>query len=273
MELVRIDVRDLLPRLRAELITLLGSLTEQDWSAATACPGWSVHGIASHLLGVEIGNVSIRRDGWGLWPAPGQSLDEWLDGFNQQWVEAARRISPALLTELLDVTARRFEESAAVLDLDATGGPVDWATGPEPAPVWLDVAREYMERFVHQYQIRDACGRPQLGGEYAAPVVHTAVHALPRALSGVSRPAGTVVSFIVDGRHGSAWHVRATADGWQLGTAAPADAACLVRTSVDGAIRTFVRDSKAPPFTWDGDRELAEAVAGAKAILGRDQQP
>jgi hypothetical protein len=126
-----------------------------------------------------------------------------------------------------------------------------------------------MERFVHQYQIRDACGRPQLSGEFAAPVVHTAVHALPRALAGISRPAGTVVSFIADGEHGSAWHVMATPDGWQLGRSAPAEAACEVRTTVDGAIRTFVRDPAAPPLAWHGDSELAGAVSGARAVLGQ----
>jgi uncharacterized protein (TIGR03083 family) len=139
MQLVRIDTRDLLAPLRAELITLLASLTPPEWDAATSCPGWSVHGVASHLLGVEIGNVSIRRDGWGLRPGPGESLDEWLDGFNQQWVAAARRVSPALLTELLDLAGRRFEETVAALDLDAAGGSVDWATGQNqrrPGSMW-----------------------------------------------------------------------------------------------------------------------------------------
>jgi hypothetical protein len=102
----------------------------------------------------------------------------------------------------LGVAGRRFEEHLAPLDLDATGGPVEWATGSDPAPVWLDVAREYMERYVHQQQIRDATGRP------------------------------------------------------------------IVRTTVDGALRLYVRDPSAPPLTWQGDHELAEALAEVKAVLG-----
>lgn len=50
-----------------------------------------------------------------------------------------------------------------MLDLNALGGPVEWATGSDPAPAWLDIAREYMERYIHQRQIRDATGRPGLG--------------------------------------------------------------------------------------------------------------
>ena len=163
MALLRVDARPLLPRLRGELTALLASLPGGDWAHPTPCPGWSVHDLAAHLLGVELGNVSVRRDRWELGPGEGEDLDGWLNRFNQQWVDAAQRISPALLIELINVAGLRFEEHVATLDLDAAGGPVEWATGSDPAPVWLDVAREYMERYVHQEQIRRATGRPRSG--------------------------------------------------------------------------------------------------------------
>jgi uncharacterized protein (TIGR03083 family) len=182
---LRADTRPLFPRLRAELTSLLAGLSGGDWERATACPGWSVHAVATHLLGVELGNVSVRRDRWALGPAEGEDLDSWLNAFNQQWVDAAQRISPALLLEFLDLAGRRLEEHLGRLDLDATGSPVEWATGSDPAPVWLDVARGDMERYVHQQQIRDATGRPRLGPAFTSPVLTTAAHALPRALDQV----------------------------------------------------------------------------------------
>ena len=115
MVLLRVDARALVPRLRAELAALLTGLTGGDWALPTACPGWSVHDVAAHLLGVELGNVSVRRDRWGLGPAEGEDLDAWLNRYNQQWVDAARRISPALLIELIDLAGRRFEEHLATL--------------------------------------------------------------------------------------------------------------------------------------------------------------
>ena len=132
MAFLRADTRPLFPRLRAELTSLLGGLSGGDWEQATACPGWSVHAVAAHLLGVELGNVSVRRDRWALGPAEGEDLDSWLNTFNQQWVDAAQRISPALLIELLDLAGRRFEEHLTTLDLDATGSPVEWVTGSDP---------------------------------------------------------------------------------------------------------------------------------------------
>ena len=64
MALLRVDARPLMPRLRSELAALLTSLTGGDWAQPTSCPGWSVHDVAAHLLGVELGNVSVRRDRW-----------------------------------------------------------------------------------------------------------------------------------------------------------------------------------------------------------------
>ena len=255
--------------LRAELTTLLAGLSGEDWTRATACPGWSVHAVAAHLLGVELGNVSVRRDGWALGPAEGEDLDDWLNAFNEQWVDAAQRISPTLLIELLDLAGRRFEEHVATLDLDATGGPVEWATGSEPAPVWLDVGREYMERYVHQAQIRDATGRSALGALFTNPVMVVAAHALPRALDGMIRPVGTVAAFSADGEGGGTWYVvRASAD-WELESASPAGSvACHVRTTVDDALKLYVRYPGALTLNWEGDHELAEALFGVKAILG-----
>ena len=40
-----------------------------------------------------------------------------------------------------------------------------------------------MERYVHQQQIRDATRRPPLGAAFTGPVLATAAHALPRALT------------------------------------------------------------------------------------------
>jgi Mycothiol maleylpyruvate isomerase N-terminal domain len=94
MAMLRVDARPLLPRLRAELAALLGGLSERDWLRDTACPSWTVHDVACHLLGVELGNVSVRRDGWALGPGGGEDPGAWLNAFNQQWVAAMRRVSP-----------------------------------------------------------------------------------------------------------------------------------------------------------------------------------
>jgi hypothetical protein len=153
----------------------------------------------------------------------------------------------------------------------ARARPCEWATRDAPAPVWLDTAREYMERYVHRDQIRRACGRPPVDRRFAGPVLATAVHALPLALADINRPAGTVAAFIADdGGDEAAWYVTRTQGEWELGRAAPAESAdCEVRTTTAGAIQSFVRNPAAPAFTWRGDPELAQAMSQATAILGQ----
>ena len=82
-----------------------------------------------------------------------------INDLNDVWVKATRRLSPAVLCDLLGFAGRQVCAYFDSLDPYADGGPVEWA-GPEPAPVWLDLAREYTERWHHQQQIRDAVGKP-----------------------------------------------------------------------------------------------------------------
>jgi uncharacterized protein (TIGR03083 family) len=268
MVLLRVDVLALFPALRSELLDLLSGLPPDDWQAPTSCPGWSVHGVVCHLLGVEIGNVSVRRDSWKISRKPEDDPDTWLNGFNQQWVEACKRVSPRGLVELLSLATQRYIDQVATLDLEALGGPVKWATGDQPAPVWLDMAREYMERFVHRYQVREATGRPALGQHLMAPALTTAAHCLPRALDDLERPKGTTVRFVAEGQGGGAWSVVRGGAGWDLASEPGGTPDCEVATTADGALKLYVRDASAPPLDWRGDPELAKAISKAKAVLG-----
>ena len=99
----------LFPELREHLLSLLADLSAEEWRASTACPGWSVKDIALHLLGVDISNLSWRRDGVAdsldpFIPAGGSlmhspTLAATINRSNEAWVQGARRISGRLLRE------------------------------------------------------------------------------------------------------------------------------------------------------------------------------
>lgn len=261
------DTADLLPEVRAGLVALLRDLDDREWDRDTACPGWNVADIARHLVGVELGNVSRRRDGHRVDPPPRADLPAWLDGFNEQWVRAARLLSPRVLADLLDVAGGWFEAHVARLDLDAAGPPV-WWVGPEAAPVWLDVAREYTERWVHQQQIRDATDRPGLAGvRHAGPVVATFVHALPRSLAGAGAAPGTTLDLVVTGDGGGMWHaVRDGADAWDLRPGPSPAPACTLTGTVRDAWRMYSGDPGAT-LAAAGNPALAAAALGGRAII------
>jgi hypothetical protein len=142
-----------------------------------------------------------------------------------------------------------------------------WWAGPDPAPVWLDVAREYTERWVHQQQIRDATGRPGLAdAEYVGPVVATFVHALPPSLAGVPAPPGTTVDLEVSGDGGGTWHAVAVGPGWDLRPGASPTPACRLTAPAGDAWRLYA-GYPGVTFTATGDPALAAAASGGRAII------
>ena len=273
-----LDVRPFLTGEREALLQLLADLTPAQWELPTICPGWSVKDVALHLLGDDVGVLSRGRDGF-VSPAFAAGIDvSTLPGLiaainrqNAVWVEGARRISPRLLIELLALTGELTEAYFAGLDLMALGGPVDWA-GPEPAPVWLDVAREYTERWVHQQHIRDAVGLPGLTEhQWLAPVLETFVHGLPRALHGVPAADGTAVRLIVSGEAGGEWLARLQEGKWVLGPAPNLEAAATVQLDQDVAWRLFTkgiaREEAKRTARIAGDPLLAERIFDTVSIL------
>jgi len=147
-------------------------------------------------------------------PVPGETLATFIHRINDEWVRAAARISPRLLTDLLSVTSPQVLDLWRASDLDAVGEPVSWA-GPNPAPVWLDCARDFTEYWVHRQQILEATGRT---GDEDPAVVHTVLdtflRAMPYTLAGQNRPDGSTLTVAVGGGGGGRWTWRCAGDTW-----------------------------------------------------------
>ena len=74
----KIIIVDRFAPLRANLLTLLADLGEDDWARPTAAPRWSVKDVASHLLGGDVAILSGKRDGFRN-PQRIESNDQLLD--------------------------------------------------------------------------------------------------------------------------------------------------------------------------------------------------
>jgi uncharacterized protein (TIGR03083 family) len=262
---------------RASLIELLSSLAAGRWQAPTVCPGWSVKDVALHLLGDDIDLLSRRRDGAApadtpSQPARFQELVESLDRLNQTWVEATRRISPRLLCELLAVTGEATRRYLTSLDLFAVEESVSWIR-PDPVPNWLDVARQYTERWTHHQQIRDAVGVPGLKEPaFMAPVLATFVQALPRAFTGVPASVGTTVEIVIAGEAGGSWVLTRTPDRWRLAAGTAGAPAARVVLDAETAWRLWTKGIRPAAaraaVSISGDPALGLPVLDAVAIIG-----
>lgn len=277
-----IAVVELFPELRRRLLELLAGLAEEQWERPTVCQAWSVRDVALHLLGGDIANLSRRRDrltgALAAYAPAGAELTEHttlvaaLAAWNEAWVMAARRISPRVLCELLAVTGESLLAYYRSLDLTAIGSAVGWA-GPDPAPVWLDIAREYTEQWMHQAQIRDAIGVAGLRERRLfAPVLATFMHALPYALRDLEASDGTRLRVVLTGAAGGEWYAERTAGSWVLQAAPTPVAAATATLEAEDAWRLWTKglapEAARRVVRVSGDVRLAEAVHGMVAFLG-----
>lgn len=196
-------VVDLFPEERRALLDLLSGLPAERWGASTICAGWTVKDLAAHLIGDDFNNLSSGRDryaaSWFAGPPSWDALVQYINQRNEEWVQALRRLSPRVVIELVEFSSERTIACYRTLDPMAPGPEVSWA-GPGAAPMWLHIAREYTERWMHQQQIRDGAGAPPLNtARLFGPVLDTFVHALPHTYRNVDAPDGTHVQLVITG--------------------------------------------------------------------------
>jgi uncharacterized protein (TIGR03083 family) len=268
-----IDVRPVLAEQQAAFIDLLRGLDADEWARPTICPGWTVKDVAAHVLGDHIGRLSIHRDGFHLLhPQDGEAFPAFLDRINDEWVSAARRISPPMLIELLSTIGNQIVEFWQTVDLDALGGPVRWA-GLEPHhPYWLDVAREYTEYWTHQQQICDATGRSGLTApHYVGPVIDTFLRALPHTLRDVTAAQGSTLQLTVTGPGGGDWScTRGSGRWWLRHQSHPRPTATLILdtdTTWRLCTRGIAPEQAAEHARTRGDQHLAAAALQIVSII------
>ncbi len=224
------------------LLDLLKGLTPQDWEKPTECGTWRVRDIALHLLGDDLGILSWKRDGFSVSAhiTSYEDLIKFINRSNREWVEGTQRISPRLLVDLLAFTGPQVCAFFNSLDPDVIGGAVDWA-GPDPAPVWLDLAREFTERWHHQQHIREAVGAPILDQpNILAPVLETFMFAFPFTYREVLCPEGTVIQLTIEGPAGNSWYIQQESGAWGFYQGKPEiPPVSLITMDQDSAWRLF----------------------------------
>jgi uncharacterized protein (TIGR03083 family) len=237
-----LDLRPLFPEIRAELLRVLASLSDEQWQAATACEGWSVRDVAQHIFADDCGYLSRHRDNDGITFVT-NSWDELIGLINQQndtWVRATRRLSRRMLMNFLQTTGEEMTDYLATVHLDAIGNPVSWA-GKNAAPMWLQIAREYTEYWMHHQHICEGAGISSLKTRrYLHPALSTFVYALPRTYKDFPAPENTVVAFQLTGEAADTWYLIKEA-AWTLYADTDLQPEATVTMPEDAAWRMFTK--------------------------------
>lgn len=240
-----IDVLPLLAGEEQALIGVLSDLRTPEW-ASPALGEWTVHDLTAHILGLKLTRLSRDRDGHF--------------GEGNSWVSACRQLSPEVLFAMFVDSTTQLTELWKHRDLDE----------PAAAPLWLTVARDYAEQWVHQQQIREAVEAPLLDEpEFRTPVVDTFLRSLPQTLRAVTARAGRQVAVSVEGA--GRWTVRATAAGWTIdrGAATSRSPLASLATDADSFWRlcsgTLPAAEVSARVQLSGDPAVCEILLGLRA--------
>lgn len=275
-QLTPLYTAELFPGLLAELITLLRGLDDDDWARPTVAGGWRVRDVAAHLLDGDLRRLSAGRDAHLLPPdGPVASFADvvgLINRANASGVAYAQRLSPRIITDLLEVTGCWVADHLAQLSPHGDAlYPVAWA-GEERSENWMDIGREYTERWHHQMQIRDAVDARDVlpGWDWLRPLLHLSVRALPPAYADVDAPEGTAITFHVQDT--DSFSVVCTASGWKVFRGFAHDAAAVVRVGPDTAWRLLYNALPADVARRElemveGDRSLAEPLFRARSVM------
>ncbi len=260
---------------RDRLIALLADLDGVDWERPSPCPGWSVLGLCCHLAGDDLGVLARHRDGYYGTPPPAGAAEAgfvaWLDDVQAEWVRAARRFSPRIVTGLLRWAGPQIGETFRLQDPRARTASVSWA-GPGPMPAWLDQAREVSEYWIHRQQILQALGRPSdLRADLAAPVLDGLRWAYPHRLARTAAQPGDTVTITVTGPVAQTWQLVAGAAGWAYRHQPGPHPVASLTMSTEHAWRLLTNNLPAAGrahLAASGDNKITHILLHTRAIIG-----
>jgi hypothetical protein len=273
---IDIQTLPLLPKLDSHLIKLLKSLSIEEWTKPTLARQWTVKDIASHLLDGNIRTISIFRDGY-FGESPGnlnsyQGLVNYLNQLNADWVKATKRVSPAVLIELLEITGKEYVEQLSRFDpFKPAIFSVAWA-GHTESPNWFHIAREYTEKWHHQQQIREAVNKPGImTKEFFFPLIDTFMQALPYTYRNVNAESNTIIIVTVTSELGGQWILEIENGKWRIQKSVLRKPKAEIEIDPDTAWKLFTKGLNAEEaekkIKFTGDLKLGKPILTMLSVM------
>jgi uncharacterized protein (TIGR03083 family) len=198
-----------------DLDALVAELGDSQWQTATALPGWNVHDVIAHVIGVESMLQGVDTPEVDIDVSTLEHVRNEIGVMNERWVRSLRDLSAAEMLEAFrSTTAQRRQ---ALSDLSNT----QWndvgftPAGPDSYGRFMRVRT--FDCWMHEHDIRDAIGAPASAAELVGPASDLALDEMATSMGFVvgkragapdgsrvslelTGPLGRTINVAVDGR-------------------------------------------------------------------------
>lgn len=213
----KLDKSDVLDGLFAvwdSLDALLDGLSETDWQAASALPGWDVKAVVSHMIGTESFLAGIAPPQPDIDVKALEHVRNDIGAMNECWVRHLSRESGAdVLQRFREVTRGRREALQALSD-DEWNAVTPTPAGPDSYGRFMRV--RVFDCWMHEQDIRAGLGRPSSDAELGGAASRLALDEVAATIGFVvgkraGAPEGSRVLFSLTGP--LARDIRVSVDG------------------------------------------------------------
>ena len=196
------DVLDGLFAVWGDIESLLEGLSESDWQAPTALPGWRARDVVAHLIGTESMLQGVATPEADIDVSTLKHVRNDIGVMNERWVRRLRGTKAAdLLDQFREATAERRAALSDMADDDwnqITATPA----GPDTYGRFMRV--RVFDCWMHEHDIRDALRRPANDADLDGPASRLALDEVAASMGFVvgrlgGAPDGSRVSIELTG--------------------------------------------------------------------------
>jgi uncharacterized protein (TIGR03083 family) len=250
-----------------DIETLVSGFGDSQWRAPTPLPGWNVHDVVAHVIGVESmlqGDAVPEAD---IDVSTLKHVRNDVGVMNERWVRRMRDVADAeLLEKFRAITAAR-RKALSNLSNDEWNQITATPAGPDSYGRFMRV--RVFDCWMHEQDIRDAVEQRASVSELAGPAADLALDEMAASMGFVvgklgGAPDGARVSIELTGPLGRTINVAVDGRGRVVDDFGDADPTSIIR--LDGLLFTRLAGGRTAPgqhpdaVTYGGDEAVGRRV-------------
>ncbi|HEX2283771.1 MAG TPA: maleylpyruvate isomerase family mycothiol-dependent enzyme [Mycobacterium sp.] len=218
---------------------LVSAFGDSQWRAPTPLPGWTVHDVVAHLIGVESMLQGADTPEADVDVSTLKHVRNDIGALNECWVRKLRDVSDAELLETFRATTEARRKALSDLSNDEWNAVTATPAGPDSYGRFMRV--RVFDCWMHEQDIRDAVGQPPSVSDLAGPAAELALDEIATSMGFVvgklgGAPDGSRVSIELTGPLGRTINVAVDGRGKVVDDFGDADPTSTIR--IDGLLFT-----------------------------------